>query len=592
MAAMQYRAVQGSPTTFNIGSGEMNTLSAFADKIQQVAFDDKRPKSPSKSVIDVERSNAARSASYTSSEYLGWTAKTALKDGVAKLLAWHLDRALPFFPPSTLSHEEVDYSGDEGGVKHMDGKELLSKNNVESCSDVTCLLEKHNSYPCASECSTMTCTSSIFDSVLPLIHDATDGCYLVLYTASLGYDVESLNVETEYSDSESTFEYHEGTVCTIAFVPSESTLVKNVIANLPDNALATLDVSPNDKHSVKLKKLNGHLAHKGWLLIFVDDATHPLPPEELLLPKLAPARLFHSSVRRAMYADKVTPYLEDALFLATESYRGVTKSRNIMGPDKKGRKTKYRLPEEPQRYAVMVASQMRDTPTEEGQKMSLRDVTRSMMKENGLDADNHELKEVKAQRECYERSRSPINSMTLRSSDPAYSHKFEIKDFIRSQWVLYNLSLEGGHHLRCEWYREHSRWAGSTTLDSGLDQLSFAYVMAKRDLSRKIITEQPLPKELSLMDKVINAATDAHEWHPIFLGDGSAIPLDQTLITSKAEAIPLNIADRPEFQLEKVQPDTVSEDKKSSYYVRIMSDDVMMKARKQWATFVASFETD
>lgn len=604
MAAMQYRSVQGSPTTFNIGSGEMNTLSAFADKIQQVAFDDKRAMkngASKKSVIDVERSNAARSASYTSNEYLGWSAKTTLKDGVAKLLAWHLDRALPFFPSSTLSEEEeVDYSGDEEGVKHMDGKELLLKNNVESsCSSddatTTCLAEKHNSYPCASECSTMTCTSSIFDSVLPLLHDTTDGCYMVLYTAPLGYDVESLNVETEYSDSETTFEYHDGTVCTIAFVPSESTLVKDIIDEIPANTLPMLDASPSDSYSVKLKKLNGHLAHKGWLLIFVDGATKPLPPEELLLPKLAPARLFHSSVRRAMYVDENfehTPYPEDALFLSTQSYRGVTKSRNIKGPDEKGRETKYRLPEEPQRYAVMLASQMRDVPTDEGHKISLRDVTRTMMNEKGFDTDAHEPKEVLAQREFYERGRSLINSMDLRSLDPAHRHKIEIKDFIRSQWVLYNLKLEEGHHVRCEWYREHSHWAGLNTLDSGMDQLSFAYVMAKLELSRKIVTEQPLPKELSLTENVIKAASDAHEWHPVFLGGGSNIPLHHSSITQKARAIPLNIADRPEFEVEKVDPETVTSDTESSYYVRIMSDEVMLTARKTWAKFLASFEKD
>jgi len=599
MAAMQYRAVQGShPTTFNIGSGEMNTLSAFADKIQQVAFDDKRPnKSVSKSVIDVERSNAARSAGFTSNEYLGWSAQTTLKDGVAKLLAWHLDRALPFFPSSTLDEEEVDYSESEGVMKHMDGKDLLSKNNVESCStqegDATCLLEQHTSYPCASECSTMTCTSSIFDAVLPIVHDTTEGCYMVLYTAPLGYDVESLDVETEYSDSGSTFEYHEGTVCTIAFVPSESTLVKNVIEDLPVNAQSMLDTSPSDSYSTKLKKLNGHLAHKGFLLIFVDGATHPLSPEVTLLPKLAPARLFHSSVRRAMYVDESfshTPYPEDALFLSTETYRGVTKSRTIKGHDEKGRETKYKLPEEPQRYAVMLASQMRDISTGEGHTVSLRDATRAMMDEKGYESDAHEPKEVRAQREFYERGRALINSMQLRSSDPAHRHKIEIKDFIRSKWVLYNLKLEEGHHVRCEWYKEHGRWAGSNTLDSGMDHLSFAYVMAKRELSRKIVSEEPLPKELSLTEKVIKAATDAHEWHPVFLGGGSKIPLHDSFKASAAQAIPLNIADRPEFELDKVVPETVSLDTKTSYFVRIMSDEVMLKARKNWAKFIAKFE--
>lgn len=596
MAAMQYRATEGSPTTFNIGSGEMNTLSAFADKIQEVSFDGKRPTSVSKSVIDVERANAARSAGYSANEYLGWSANTTLKDGVAKLLAWHLDRALPQFSSSTLSEDQVDYSEIEGVVKHMDGKDLLSKNNVESCStdkgDATCLLEKHTYLPCASECSTMSCTSSIFDDVIPVVHSTTEGCYMVLYTAPLGYDVESLDVETEYSDSGSSFEYHEGNVCTVAFVPSDSTLVKTVIEDLPANAQSMLDTSPSDSYSTQVKKLNGHLAHKGWLLIFVDGATHPLPPEELLLPKLAPARLFHSSVRRAMYVDESfshAPYPEDALFLATETYRGVTKSRTIKGPDEKGRDTKYKLPEEPQRYAVMLASQMRDISTGEGHKASLRDATRAMMNEKGYDQDAHELKKVKAQREFYERGRSLINSMDLRSSDPTHRHKIEIKDFIRSQWVLYNLKLEEGHHVRCDWYREHSRWTGSNTLDSGMDHLSFAYAMAKRELSRKIVTEEPLPKELSLAEKIIKAASDAHEWHPVFLGDGSKIPLHDPFKASTAKAVPLNIADRPEFELDKVEPESIDGDTETSYYVRIMSDEVMLKARKNWSKFVAKF---
>jgi hypothetical protein len=124
-----------------------------------------------------------------------------------------------------------------------------------------------------------------------------------------------------------------------------------------------------------------------------------------------------------------------------------------------------------------------------------------------------------------------------------------------------------------------------------MDQLSFAYIMAKRDLSGKIVTEQPLPKELSHLEKVIKSATDAHEWHPIFSGDGSIIPLHYySGMSSKAHAIPLNIADRPEFELDYVAPDTVTADSESLYYVRIMSGEVMLKARKQWSKLVASFD--
>ncbi|KAL7538596.1 hypothetical protein ACHAXR_008667, partial [Thalassiosira sp. AJA248-18] len=98
------RAVNNSPTTFNIGSGKMLPLSSLADEIQELA---RTTATNSKStttknniaekmkedVIDVERSSAAGAASLTSNDYLHWSASTSLKG--------HLDRALPFFPPAS-----------------------------------------------------------------------------------------------------------------------------------------------------------------------------------------------------------------------------------------------------------------------------------------------------------------------------------------------------------------------------------------------------------------------------------------------------------------------------------------------------------
>ena len=50
--------------------------------------------------------------------------------------------------------------------------------------------------------------------------------------------------------------------------------------------------------------------------------------------------------------------------------------------------------------------------------------------------------------------------------------------FIRTKWIIHHLKLEEGHQLRCEWYKdkEHVR-------NTHLDQLSFAYGMAKRELA-------------------------------------------------------------------------------------------------------------
>ena len=587
---MQYRSVNNSPTTFNIGSGERSPLSSLSDEIQELATVTPSSSSASmekkKKIIDVEQSSAARAASVNSNDYLRWSATTSLKDGAAKLLAWHLERALPYFPPADSDEGEVDYSSKSMQSTNdvpvpMDGEGILSRRGLSSCSidnDPTCLLEAHTKFPCASECSTQSCIPSVFDNVIPTTHEVTEDCDVVLYTMALGYNVDEMILETEFSDGEEQEEWMETTVCTVAFVPSESTLVKEMIDQVPPNALEKRGVTEDSSYELKVKHLNGYLAHHGWVLVLVDGTTQPLSAEDMFLAKLSPARLFHSSVRKAMFVDENfshTPYPEDAQFLASETSRGVLKKRTVMGPDAKGRKTKYKLPEEPQRRAVLLVSPTRHVPDEAGHKMPLKLVMQSMMKEVGLDPDDREPKEIRAQREYYERSRSLINSMDLRSIDSVARHRIEIKDFIRSRWIVHHLKLEEGHQIRCEWYREHVKW------NTHLDQLSFAYVMAKRELVRKIITRQPLQSEkekLTLLQQIIKITSDAHEWHPIFSSEGAGIHHSEM----NPEAIPLNLQDLPDNEIREVNPDSAFSDVGSTYYVRIMSDDRMLESRKKW----------
>ncbi|KAL3826664.1 hypothetical protein ACHAXA_001187 [Cyclostephanos tholiformis] len=591
VSAMQYRPVNKSPTTFNIGSGEMSDLASLTDEIQKLVIPDReynKKTSISKNVIDVEQSRLAHAASLSSHDYLRWSAKTSFKVGAAKLLAWHLDRAMPFFRPVSSSDNEVDYSTSqsqraatgENILLPLDGEKILSRRGITSCSydDPTCLRELHTSYPCSSECSTQSCTPSVFDGVIKISHDLTEDCDVVLYTMALGYDVEYLGLETEYSDGEEQEKWWETTVCTIAFVPSESTLVKKIISQVPQEKLKNRGITPASSHNVKVKRLNGYLAHHGWVLILVDDATKPLTAEDLFVPKLSPARLFHSTVRKAMFVDENfshTPYPEDAQFLTSETSRGVLPKRTISGPDAKGHKTKYKLPEEPQRRAVLLVSPMRQIPDLAGDQMPLKEITLSFMKDTGLEP--NETEEIRTQREFYERARSSINSMDLRSLNPTVRHKIEINNFIRSKWIVHHLKLEEGHQLRCEWYREHIRWG---TL---LDQLSFAYVMAKRELTRKIIMKQPLPpthEEPTILQQIIRLKSDAHEWHPIFSAEGAVKPFHHSEIS--LEHIPLNLQDLPDNEITAVNAENTHADVGSTFYVRIMSDTQMTESRKKW----------
>ena len=127
------------------------------------------------------------------------------------------------------------------------------------------------------------------------------------------------------------------------------------------------------------------------------------------------------------------------------------------------------------------------------------------------------------------------------------------------------------------WYREHVQWGAH------LDQLSFAYIMAKQELARKIITRQPLvaaTEELTMFQKILKIKSDAHEWHPIFLAEDRAMP--QHHLDMLPEAIPLKLQDLPDNKISKVDPDSAFSNEGSTFYVRIMSDQRMLESRKRW----------
>merc|ERR1711966_74272 len=226
-------------------------------------------------------------------------------------------------------------------------------------------------------------------------------------------------------------------------------------------------------------------------------------------------------------------------------------------------------------------SSMRNLPKEKGHEMPLKKITSYLMKYNRVenDEDRQQPRNIWLQRKFYEQARTFVNSMTLRSPDRNLRHLLEIKDFIRSKWVIHHLKLESGHQLRCEWYKEHVRW------NADLDQLSFAYIMATRELARKLITRQPLEdttEELSLRQRVILQLTDASEWYPLLSteGKGTTLPLHHSQIVP--EAIPANLQDLPDNEISKANPDDALSAEGSTYYVHIMTDARMTASRQQW----------
>ena len=75
----------------------------------------------------------------------------------------------------------------------------------------------------------------VFDKVISIPHEATENFDEVLYTMELGYNVKEMALETKFLDGEGEEEWDETSVCTITFLPSESTLVNDVIVLVPPN---------------------------------------------------------------------------------------------------------------------------------------------------------------------------------------------------------------------------------------------------------------------------------------------------------------------------------------------------------------------
>ena len=115
----------------------------------------------------------------------------------------------------------------------------------------------------------------VFDGLFSIAQELTEDFDVVLYTMALGYNVKEMVLETEFSDGKRQEEWNETLVCTLAFVPSESTLVKDVIEMMPPNLVTERGISSKSDYETKVKLLNRYLSHHGWLLILVNSATQP-----------------------------------------------------------------------------------------------------------------------------------------------------------------------------------------------------------------------------------------------------------------------------------------------------------------------------
>jgi hypothetical protein len=509
---------------------------------------------------------------------LTWKACTSLSQGIPKLLAWHYEVAHIFGQsPFELPSKSIAQASFEQTVRERGLTLLHSEIGNCSSSDVHCLRGLVTSrFPCSSECalSQSLCTRSMFDSVLDIVRESTQGCKAVLYTISLGRNSDSIPHRLGPNDP-----HFDGyNVCNIVFISRRSPLARKIVSSIPvdDNNINNTGVAvPMEGLSEleiedRLNMFNCKVETDGWTTCWVPtDVTATSIMNEMFMLKTSPGRFFAPSVKYSMFVDAAFPVLptqDDVEFLLSQVYRESQPERLVTyrvknsEPRDGGRKTsngapqmvyKYKIPPKPARRAILFVSPLR-TMELDANKLTIRSASRLMLEEIGR---FEETDSLKLQRAFYEGIPAKVNKEEQRSMyEPL--HKYTLSPFyIRSKWIIHDMTLEEARQLRCDWFQEHSFWGGE------LDSFSLAAILARRDVERRIKWGEQDQRAIVNTPEIPEKLTDDNDWKMVWTEDTARF------LTSNMKG--KGVATDP---------------KRAGLYVRIISDDEMLSARKQWVS--------
>lgn len=270
---------------------------------------------------------------------------------------------------------------------------------------------------------------------------------------------------------------------------------------------------------------------------------------------------------------------DDVRFLVQQMHRPAWPERLVKRKEEPAR-GKYRMPAEPHRTAVMLLAQLKQEESqrhhhhvEPKEKITPYEASRFMRFENGEEPLRKEPIAIKRQREFYEHVPALVNRDDLKSPDlPVY--RYELRDYVRTRWIVHDMAREEGRLLRCEWYQEHLQWG------TGLDQLSLAHVLARREVLRRIGHEEPddhAIKSLSQQISTQKLLTDMYEWHALQTPANKLVPDNYGVVS-----FPYEIPEDTIHALARLYPAVPQHPDVDPLYVRIISDKIMGITRRAW----------
>jgi len=471
ITAMQYRKEDGSPSSFNIISGEKASASTLADLIELFMQMPNHPSIKHSNMTIYDENGTLLllpSVSHLAREHLNFSPKISLRTGVAQLLAWHLNEhrgqmawkdydksiqeSTKSLPRDFQEEQKLSTEATETGY------EFLKREMLSICDDITdpsCTRGDHI-LPCASECSdTSMCKPTPLDEASTLSNKATEDCDKVIYTTAFGSDISTIDVKAP--------DDNKGEICAIAFVSENSHLVedlRNKGGNFGDvNIFGII------------------LSYKGWKLIPVNIEDRSLRPDEEWLPKLSPGKLFHPSVRIAIYLYNkfpMNPSLNDMLFISSlMTWEKQDKLGNVLDSKK----------------STLLVTELDRKISKSGEGQVASTLSDSEVKEKILEERGISNKQALQKHFVHYQKASMLLNRCEFSLECSYTLKYKLRDWVKTNWVVHDLHIPRGKNFRCDWYKEHIQW------DDDFDAISFAHVMALKKVEQFVLLEDKDLKE-------------------------------------------------------------------------------------------------
>ena len=367
-------------------------------------------------------------------------------DSLIFLLAWYHIRQNPT-PKRTKKDVEAL------GRSTIDALNITRKHLLAQDTNGISLLQRLDNqlFPCTSECSgpLSACNNdSVWNSVGEISRNVTSSCRYVLYLSNFSKKLESLSQLRENQEEGTETYWPKDTLCRVAFVSSESNLVKSAIRRTTQ----VKDQASNNTNLPSIPGMNGYLQHNGWTLVWTNEKESSLSEADLIFPKIAPRTLFGENVTRALYIEpqhfRSLPSLPIVWFLMNKQLD----ERAIPKKNLPSRITAFFI------HSFSLPESIQESNSFDG-------TAKYILQQKGLDSDR----------------RWPRRQIEFYEQVTAMSEKLFDFQFVDTALIIHDFRNERSRRLRCEWYREHLAWSEEKGPSSNrdLEDISLAYMLGK-----------------------------------------------------------------------------------------------------------------